>query len=75
MDANQIRAIREQRGIEATHFAFLIGRSSSTVSRYESGQQQPPISTARRIAEVLTEADPKHPVTLDDLFPATEAAA
>lgn len=71
MHANRIREFREERGLDPTEFAFRIRRSGSMVSKYETGEVQPPLDVARRIAQVLD-------TTLDDLFPAappTEAVA
>lgn len=67
MNANGIRKAREEKGMSSTELAFRIGRSQTTIWRYETGEATPSLHTARRIAEVLD-------WSVDDLFPIEEAA-
>jgi DNA-binding XRE family transcriptional regulator len=68
MVANNIRRMREARSMEATELAWRIGRSTTTLWRYETGDAQPPLPTARKIASVLG-------TTLDELFPIEQQEA
>lgn len=61
--------MRRARGMAPTELAWRIGRSTTTLWRYETGVVQPDLATARLIARVLES-------TVDELFPepAQEAA-
>lgn len=54
--------------MEPTELAWRIGKSTTTVFRYERGDAQPPLPTAQRIADVLDS-------TLDELFPVEKEQA
>ena len=51
--ATTIKRIRLERGMSQEEFARFLGTSKQNISRYESGEVSPKISTAARIAEKL----------------------
>lgn len=58
---NNIRAIRDLRGIKQAQLAEMVGIKQPHMSRIERGDEGPPLSLFRRIAKVLG-------VPLSDLF-------
>lgn len=68
MYANRIRELRQRRGISSTELAYRSGLSTTTLWRLERGEQQPPLGTARSIAEILS-------ATIDEVFPAEAVAS
>jgi len=58
---NNIRKIREEKGITREKLAFMAGASVTAIQNYEKGKQSPTIGVALRIAKVLG-------VSLDELF-------
>lgn len=50
---NNIRVFRETAGLNQTELASLIGISSKTIARYETGLREPRSSDLLRIAKVL----------------------
>lgn len=51
--AENIKKIRLEKQMSQEEFAKLLGTSKQNISRYESGEVSPKISTAARIAEIL----------------------
>ena len=48
-----LKRLREQRGLTQIDIAQMIGSSKQVISRYEHGVNDPPISTAAKIAKAL----------------------
>lgn len=67
MYANQIRELRQTRGIPPTELAYRTGLSTSTLFAYERGEREPSLGVARAIARVLN-------APVDDVFPEPVAA-
>ena len=73
--AENIRALRAQRGMSQAELAERIGRKRSAVGNYESGAREPDLDTLRALAEALNvsvagliggdEEIPRPPVDLD----------
>jgi len=63
---NNIRKIREEKGITREKLAFMAGASVTAIQNYEKGKQSPTIGVAMRIAKVLG-------VSLDELFEEEES--
>lgn len=51
--AENIRALRAQRGMSQAELAERIGRKRSAVGNYESGVREPDLDTLRALAEAL----------------------
>lgn len=49
----EIRRIREERGLNQTQLAFLVGTGPAAISRIENGRQSPNTETLERIARAL----------------------
>lgn len=66
MYANRIREFREAydagKGMTPAELAFRIGKSTSTLLRYERGEAQPTLSLARLMAMILG-------TSVDELIP------
>jgi transcriptional regulator with XRE-family HTH domain len=68
MYANHIRVLRRERGLSATEVAYRAGCGVGMLWRYERGEVEPPLGTARAIARVLE-------ATLDEAFPPASVVA
>lgn len=58
---NQLRNIRESRGLSQTELAYKVGVTPRYVAFIETGDRNPSLKTASKIAEVLN-------TTVDDIF-------
>lgn len=54
-----LRQLREEAGLNQAELAVYIGVAPSTVYRWESGQGEPSVGQAKRIADVLMGNWPK----------------
>lgn len=64
--AQAIRSKRDELGMTRVRLAIAVGIAERTLARYESGEGQPPLDVARRIADVLG-------CSLDELSPKAAA--
>lgn len=51
--ANSIKSLREKNGMTQKEFALAIGKSFSSVQKYEMGLATPPLKTLNKIAETF----------------------
>ena len=58
--AKRLKELREERGLTQAEFAERVGIGTSTITRYELGDREPPLPTAVKIADFFN-------VTLDYL--------
>lgn len=65
--ADLVRNARRSRGLTQTAFAADIGRSQAEVSRYESGQIDPPSAVLFHCLEMLGYTWQEHDVSAQDL--------
>jgi transcriptional regulator with XRE-family HTH domain len=50
-NANRLRELREQRGLQLYDVATIVRRSQAQVSRYETGQSETPARVIRLLAK------------------------
>ena len=50
---NQIKAARKKKNITQKQLASLIGKTTSSVQKYENGETEPPLGVVRAIADAL----------------------
>ena len=62
-----LKTIREQKGINQTQLAAMLGVSQGSVSAWETGRWEPSIDALKKIALILS-------VTVDDLIGDTNDA-
>lgn len=65
---NNLRKLREKRGLLQKDFATIIGVRSNSVSNYEKGKQLPDALTLKRIADYFN-------TTIDDLLNEADTVA
>lgn len=49
----RLKQLREANGLSQSGLAIKLGVASNTISRWERGQQEPPLRLAVRLAEAL----------------------
>lgn len=56
-----LKQLRLNKGLSQAELGHQVGLKQTTISQYENGSRKPPLSTAKKLSDVLC-------VTLDDIF-------